>query len=368
MEKTLGLLIMIGLGLVLQRQIKQPDQLTGIKTIILSLALPATIFIALLRVDLQPGLLYLPLLGIGINLFLILAFSVISPLFKSINDRKKRTLLLLLPSLAPGLSCFPFIVEYLGADQLAFAALMDVGNKFFVLIFLYLLAMHWYFLYNRIHKGSRNEDLRKMLKKMFTEPINLIMIVALVLLGFGLNVEALPSLVSSTFLKLSSIMSPLILLFIGLAVKLKGNQIKMIFQLLICKSGLLLLGSALFIYLSPELSPLMILLAIVFPQSSCSFWPFAHINLINNQETEGAKTFDLDFGLAIVACSLPFSSILIIGVLSFPAQSANPTIIGLLGLTLLALSLLPPLISLIKKTISRPQGRLTEAEGLPSIN
>ena len=54
--------------------------------------------------------------------------------------------MMLLPSLAPGLSCFPFIIVYLGDEYLALAALADVGNKIFVLILLYMLAMHWYHL------------------------------------------------------------------------------------------------------------------------------------------------------------------------------------------------------------------------------
>ena len=361
MEKTLGLLLMIGLGIVLQRQVKHPDQLKGLKVIILSLALPATIFVALLGVDFDSSLLYLPLMGLGINIFLILTFMVINPLFKDINDQKRRTLLMLLPSLAPGLSCFPFISEYLSDDQLAYAALMDVGNKFFVLIVLYLLAMRWYFQFNELAKGSKQKDIKAMLIKMVSEPINIIMVVALILLGFGINLQALPSLVSSTFLRLSGIMAPLILLFIGLAVKIKKDQIRIIFQLLSLRSGILFIGSALFIYIAPELTPSMILLAIVFPQSSCSFWPFAHISLVNGQEKGKTKTFDSEFALSILACSLPFSSLFIMGILSFPKASTNPLIIGILGLILVLFSLTPQIIAIIKRQNVEEHRRLAKA-------
>lgn len=359
MEKTIGLLLTIGLGILLQRQISHPDQLKGLKVVILSLALPATIFVALMGVNFDSTLLTLPLLGIGINAFLILIFFLITPLMKGVNQQKKRTILMLLPSLAPGLSCFPFISEYLGDEPLAYAALMDVGNKFFVLIILYLLAMKWYFQFNRMAKDSKKEDIKKMLVKMITEPINLIMIIAIILLSLGINLETLPPIVSSTFLRLSSIMAPLVLLFIGLAVKIKKGQIGLIFQLLSFRSGILFIGSALFIYLVPNLSPSLLLLAIVFPQSSSSFWPFAHISLINSQEEDKRKTFDVEFALAILAFSLPFSSLIIMGTLSFPSISANPNTIGLIGLMLVVSSFVPQLGQQIKGS-TKNQRRLAE--------
>ena len=76
----------------------------------------------------------------------------------------QRTLMLLIPSLAPGLSCFPFIIEYLGESTLSWAALADVGNKLFVLVFLYLLAMHWYYQRKKsTDTGKTNQRLKELL-------------------------------------------------------------------------------------------------------------------------------------------------------------------------------------------------------------
>ncbi len=270
---------------------------------------------------------------------------------------------MLLPSLAPGLSCFPFIAEYLGEGPLAYAALMDVGNKFFVLILLYLLAMRWYFQINGSTKNSKSDDLRKMVMKMLSEPINLIMIAALILLSLGVNLSELPPLISSTFLRLSGIMAPLILLFIGLAVKVKGHQITTILRLLSIRSGLLFLASALIIVLFPKLSSTIMLLAVVFPQSSCSFWPFAHISLIDGQENNQRKTFDLGFALALLAFSLPFSSIFIMGILSFPTIGINPTILSSIGISLISISLLPSLIGMMKKSFIKGHSGMSEPDG-----
>jgi malate permease and related proteins len=40
---------------------------------------------------------------------------------------------------------FPFILEFGGELLFAMAALGDIGNKIFVLIIAYLIAMKWYF-------------------------------------------------------------------------------------------------------------------------------------------------------------------------------------------------------------------------------
>ncbi|MEZ4991027.1 MAG: hypothetical protein R2824_11470 [Saprospiraceae bacterium] len=79
----------------------------GVKAIILSIALPATIFVALLKIKIDSSLLFLPLLALVFNVIMLLAarFMLLSLISKGKFDA--RTVMLLLPSLAPGLSCFP---------------------------------------------------------------------------------------------------------------------------------------------------------------------------------------------------------------------------------------------------------------------
>ena len=65
--KTLVLLAMIGLGLVLKFKFNSKAKLDGIKEIILSVALPSTIFIALMKIDLESSLLLIPVFTIIFN-------------------------------------------------------------------------------------------------------------------------------------------------------------------------------------------------------------------------------------------------------------------------------------------------------------
>ncbi|AZQ59292.1 permease [Maribacter sp. MJ134] len=345
LQKTLELLIIIGLGLFLQKKVAKQD-LKGVKVIILSVALPATIFVALLKIELKGTLLVFPLLALTFNLLMLLASKYfLSVTLPTKENAKKRTLTMLLPSLAPGLSCFPFIVAYLGDDSLALAAITDVGNKIFVLILLYILAMRWY----RQRTLEQNEvssknKLKGLLFSLLNEPINMVILIELVLLGFSINLSSLPGFIQNTILSMSTLMTPLVLLFIGMAVRIKSGEFGVIFSMLLRRAGLSFCLSSTFIFLFPSLTPALLLLVVVFPQSSCSFWPFAHMSAINSLEEKDnhpEPTFDINFAVNVMACSLPFSTLLIIGIFSFSDFFISaPALLGI-GLTALGISYAP---------------------------
>ncbi|MBU2947069.1 permease [Zobellia uliginosa] len=353
LQNTLELLLIIGLGLLLQKKVAKQD-LKGVKVIILSVALPAVIFVALLKIKLDSSLLIFPLLALAFNLVMLLASKYILNASVSKKEKsKRRTIMMLMPSLAPGLSCFPFIAIYLGDDSVALAALADVGNKIFVLILLYMVAMHWY--QKRAIKDlqtSTSGKLKGLGLALIKEPINLVIIVGLLLLSFGLNLESLPSFVQNTALHIKVIMTPLILLFIGMAVRIKSGEFGLILSLLTRRAGITFCLSAIFILLLPGLATPLILLLVVFPQSSCSFWPFAHMSAISSMEEDDKQdkpTFDINFAVNILALSLPFSTMLAIGIFSFSDFFVNPSILLLLGSGMITASFIPYIIEKVKK-------------------
>ncbi|MBU2973881.1 permease [Zobellia sp. B3R18] len=354
LQNTLELLLIIGLGLLLQKKVAKQD-LKGVKVIILSVALPAVIFVALLKIKLDSSLLIFPLLALAFNLVMLLAtkYFLNSTISKEENS-KKRTIMMLMPSLAPGLSCFPFIAIYLGDDSLALAALADVGNKIFVLILLYMLATHWY--HKRALqdlKPSTSSKLKGLGLALIKEPINMVIIAGLLLLSFGFNLDSLPTFIKDTALSIKVIMTPLILLFIGMAVRIKSGEFGLILSLLTRRAGITFCLSAIFILLFPALSTPLILLLVVFPQSSCSFWPFAHMSAISSMEEENKQTkptFDINFAVNILALSLPFSTILCIGIFSFSDFFINPAVLLLLGFGMIVVSFIPYVIEKIKKS------------------
>ena len=354
LQNTLELLLIIGLGLLLQKKVAKQD-LKGVKVIILSVALPAVIFVALLKIKLDSSLLIFPLLALVFNLVMLLATKyLLNPTISKKENSKRRTIMMLMPSLAPGLSCFPFIAIYLGDDSLALAALADVGNKIFVLILLYMLAVHWY--HKRALKDlkpSTSSKLKGLGLALIKEPINLVIIVGLLLLSFGFNLESLPGFIQNTALSVKVIMTPLVLLFIGMAVRIKSGEFGLILSLLTRRAGITFCLSAVFILLIPALSAPLVLLLIVFPQSSCSFWPFAHMSAISSMEEDDKQdkpTFDINFAVNILALSLPFSTMLAIGIFSFSDFFINPTILLLIGFGMITASFIPFVIEKIKKS------------------
>lgn len=320
--KTLSLLLMIVVGFLLRNKIKSKEQKEGIKTIILSLALPATIFIALLKIEFEPSMILIPLLALGFNLILYILVDKL-PLQSVFNvpPSQYRGATLLLPSLAPGLSCFPFILEYSGEMPFAMAALADIGNKVFVLIIAYLIAMKWYFNSHASTERKGKSKVKDLLKALVEEPVNMVIVTAIVMLSLGLNFESLPAFITMNIDRLSVMMTPLVLLFIGISMKLTRQQAKVILSFLFFRSGVAFLLSSILLLLLPPQSLAMALLIVVFPQSACSFWPFAHMASVSELERKSDvpgknMIFDLEFAMNILACSLPFSVMLILGIYS----------------------------------------------------
>lgn len=319
LQKTLAFLFLILAGYLLQRKLNGKHDLKGIKVLILSIILPATIFVALLRVEMSRAMLLLPLLAIGFNILLFAVSRYALPRLGFTEDCPGyRTMLLLVPSLAPGLSVFPFILEYLGDGELALAALADVGNKVFVLVILYLVAMHWY--YRERGEEADMPDRKTKIKELgitlLSEPVNLVIVLAVGMISLGLPLESLPNFLGDTIDRLAGMMTPVVLLFIGMAVTFQRREMARILRVLCFRAALALLISAGTIVVL-GLTGSTALLLVVFTQCAVSFWPFAHMSAVEGFRSPGGeRVFDLDLGLNVLACSLPFSTVVILSVLS----------------------------------------------------
>lgn len=359
LQKTITLLLLIGLGLLLRGKFKSKDQTNGIKEIILSVALPSTIFISLMKIDIDSSMIIIPVVTLVFNFLMFFSAPLAFALFGiEKNSPTGRTLMMLIPSLAPGLSCFPFIAEFLGEKSLAIAALADVGNKFFVLISLYILAMNMFLKNSHDTETKMGGKLKSLFGNMFQEPINVLIILALVLLGFGINYKTLPFFLTEIFDKTSAMMTPLVLLFIGLAVQLKEGKKAIVASILLFRAGSTMLISAGMIYVLNLTDQSMVLLAIVIPLSAASFWPLAHISAFNLREdamglSKEKRTFDMELAVLLLAFSLPFSTILILGILSTGALFTHLTTLIISGVVMIALGGLPNLFSKVFVRVSK---------------
>lgn len=349
--KTISLLLLIIIGYLFQKKIKNKDQREGIKILILSLALPATIFIALLQIDFKSDLIIIPVLSLGFNIVMHILVDKLPlrPVF-NIPVNQYRVLIMLIPSLAPGLSCFPFIMEYSGQGPLAMAALADVGNKIFVLVISYTIAMKWYFETNKESMPDEGNKVKDLLFSLLNEPVNLVIVTAIIMLSLGLSYSTFPEFIRLSIDRLSLMMTPMVLLFIGLSMRLTWSQVRTIFSFLFLRSGIAFLISGLLLFFFPVTDIPTVLLMVVFPQSACSFWPYAHMASVAQLESKAdgkptARTFDLDFAMNVLACSMPFSVILILIIYAFGNFFASTANVFICSATLLTLALLVVLVS-----------------------
>lgn len=355
LQKSMVFLLMIFLGIVLKKKIGVGSELNSLKNLILNVALPATVFIALLKIDVDQNFIFLPLIALVFNVFLWYATKLFLKLGKiDPNSSQGRTLNLLIPSFAPGLSTFAVISEFLGDQYLAMAAFADVGNKMFVLIGMYLISMHWYYLATgqKISDFSqRLSRVKQLLKALIQEPINIIVVVALTMVLLGFNLSVLPFFMRESIEKLALIMTPLVLLFIGLSVKFKKSSIVLLLQSILWRSGITFGFSALFISFLPSGLPVsLLLLIVILPQSACSFWPYAHMAMVSELQSKDhhPKIFRLDMALNLLALSLPFSTIISLIICSSGQIFTYTVNLFYLGASFLALSVAPFIIKSVQ--------------------
>ena len=311
--------ILILLGFLLKFKFNKPDFKNGLKLYILNIALPATIFISIVSVQINSKYLLFPLIALFFNIMIFFLSPILLKISNITDVRKRSTLYMLLASFAPGLSCFPIINEFLGYESLAKASIIDFGNKVFVLIFLFFVAFKFHNSNLNNTNNKRNKPIKTVVKSLFLEPINIVIIVAVLFLSSSSTINDIPLLLINLFSKIKDTLAPVVLIFVGLSIIFNKHVVKNILPLLFIRSGLCLLLSSACIHLTGFTISEDIKLFLILSLSSVSFWPFLHMTFVDNLEKnieEGKKTFDTRYGLNFLAYSLPFSTIIILSLFS----------------------------------------------------
>ncbi len=349
LHKAIALLLLIGMGYWLKPKFPEPTAIVVLRNFILNAALPATIFLSTIEINTNLDLVLLPAFAVGINLYLLaIGFGIAKLLFKSQEAAQARALILLFPSLAPGLTVYPFIEQFSGRQGLAWAALADMGNKLFVLIGLYILAFVWMQRSQRTSpnghpSGRRRTDPAPPAKMQWAslgkflvgEPVNGAIVLGIAFAAFGISASHLPLAIADAIEKLALCATPLILIYVGLSLKLRSLQWGRILTILIARSGASFVASAIALVWMHPRSPEMIMLLIALPQASCSLWPLLHalkINELQPAPAEPAATpatttafFDTEFGTALIAMSFPYSIFTLLFIFSSDQFFHTPT-------------------------------------------
>ena len=187
---------------------------------------------------------------------------------------------------------------------------------------------------------------------LVNEPVNLVILTAIVMLSLGLGYDAFQAFIPDSVDKVSLMMTPLVLLFIGISIKFSWAQFKAIFSFVFFRSAIAFLISGLILIFFPVSDLATALLIVVFPQSACSFWPYAHMAVVNGMESKDtqhhSKTFDLDFAMNVLACSMPFSVLMIMLIYSSGSFFTVPSHLFESTAALFVMAALPVIISVRK--------------------
>lgn len=339
LQKVIPLLLLIGIGYLLKGKFQQPAAGGAIKNLIINAALPATVFLSIIDIDKKLGLFSLPALALILNFYLLfIGFLVARLVIEPEEKAQIRSLILMFPSLAPGITAYPFIEEFLGRKSIAFAALADVGNKVFILVGLCAVAMYWH---QRVSSYSPNysSQLKTIGFVLMGEPANAAIILGFLLLTFNLTVDDLPQPIFEVISKLAACTTPLILFFVGISFNSNSFKLQTVLSILFARSGAGFWFSAGAIaLLKPD--SITTTLAVILPQAGCSLWPFLYASQMNargqpsleKEKPPNPPTFDTEFALGILTTSIPFSICVILSVCSFRELLNSPLHLVIVGL------------------------------------
>ena len=102
---------------------------------------------------------------------------------------------------------------------------------------------------------------------------------------------------------------------------------------------------------------------VILSLSSVSFWPFAHMTLVDKIEKNAKfkeRTFDIQFGLNFLAYSLPFSTIFILLFLSNSENLVNVSSLLMLSFITILIGFL--IMWMSAKSIQDKKGNLLEGK------
>jgi len=281
-EKALSMFFVLVVGFFFRNKFQDPATRAGLRTLILTIALPASIFTSILNIRRGFDFLTPPFFAITINLsYLGIIWLLTNFWFVEGTTPQKRSLMMIFPSLAPGLTAFPFIEDFIGPDGLAWAAMSDVGNKVFVLFGLYALAVNW----GQREMSTWSEEvkdpkigkrIRTLIMALLSEPINISILLGFTLMSLGFNQSDFPSFIDNGLSIIGGLTTGLILLFVGISFRFKTDEIVAVLSVLLARSGLGFLLSAATIHFLPaaQQNPLLF---VIMPQCGCSLWPFLHM-------------------------------------------------------------------------------------------
>ena len=329
-------LVLFCIGIWLKYKFKDSLNFNSLKILMMQVFLPAVIFYLILTNNTAMSELHVwnviaATLGLNIITFVFARF-VLPALLPKLGKKIINTNAVMLSAYAPCVTVVPIAAAISTNTNATYAALFDIGDKFFIFIILFA-----YIAIETQEKGlSLLSNTWLFFRKIVLQPINLALIASLVLVGLGIQFDDLPPTLKQVIIDIKSPLLILIPLFIAGVVELENISSKLI-TVLMCKYGFGFVIAALFLYAFPDvISANLGLLIVTAPLASSSLW--AKQNLMEFNEEKVNRKFDLQFADDLFTNSFGISLILNFALFSIGDSVVQPSWLMIVGLGLLGIA------------------------------
>jgi hypothetical protein len=249
----------------------------------------------------------------------------------------RRTAAIQVGTMAPVLSVFAFIREFVGEARTGYAALVDLPSKTYTLVLMPLVLLLVGDPAGRAASaGTRKPTLRERVSAagvQLSDPFNAAILLGLLMAGTGTRVADLGFL-GAAVRTLASAQTPVLFLLIGMKFQLSGARPAFVLALLLARHGLIALAMSGFLRLANIVEPGARLAAVLSSQAAASIVAFGQIDAAAKRSP--ALGFDSALAFEIVTLSFPLSVVL--NTVACVAGAAYVDSVGKVGLALLAAS------------------------------
>ncbi len=225
--KILPLILIFLLGYSLKRlKFLTSEDGSSLLKLIFSAGVPALIFTSILKVEIDSSIIILCLLPAAIiGLTLLATFALRRSIFQKVNIKTFGSLLIGAAIMNTGF-LLPFVEKVYGSAGLARFALIDTFNGLVVFSLVYAIA---------VKLGNDQPDNKFILKKLFMSPPLWALVAALIIKSLGATP---PVLITDTLTIVAKLVSPVILIALGLKFTPKIKEPKLLSTSLVLRFGL----------------------------------------------------------------------------------------------------------------------------------
>jgi len=326
--------IAVGVGLRACRH--HPAAADLLRDVILKAALPATVLVALLRVDLEAAWLVLPALMLAWSLFMLVVLALWLPSAEgAVSAEQARTLMVCLPTSAPALVAFPFIAAVLGDAGVAQATAGFLGC-----LAVFAIAPPFIVAVLAPDAGARPKPARvaaSALGRLVREPVSASAGLGLLLAGGGVEIDDVPPALAGLLESLQQLLAPLVLLYVGLSCRIERRLVALVLTVLSLRRGWSLLCAA-GVRAGVPLGSIEPALVVVLPMGTPSLLALSATWAGHDAgDARSRDRFDAAFGLATYAISLPYAMAAAGLTLAFASVTIDPVVLAGLGALQVAL-------------------------------